>query len=157
MEAFGGVIRSPEVNRKPTTIADFDGDSRPEIGVAGGRSYSVYDPDRMSPVLWSQPTVDLSSNATGSSVFDFEGDGIAEVVYQDECMVRVCRGTDGEVLLEVENSSATIHEYPLVVDVDADGNSEIIIVANNQFPPCSSMPAKPPRLGRGPQRGIRLW
>ena len=51
------------------------------------------------------------------SIHDFEGDGIAEVVYQDECMVRVYRGTDGEVLLEVENSSATIHEYPLVVDV----------------------------------------
>jgi hypothetical protein len=118
----------------PPTIADFDGDSRPEIGVAGGRSYSVYDPDGMVPVLWSQPTVDLSSNATGSSVFDFEGDGIAEVVYQDECMMRVYRGTDGMVLLEIENSSATIHEYPLVVDVDADGNSEIIIVANNRTP-----------------------
>lgn len=119
----------------PPTVADFDADGKPEIGVAGGSSYSVYDPQRadLTPpyVLWSKATRDQSSNATGSSVFDFEGDGVAEVVYQDECFVRAYRGTDGNVLLQIPNSSATIHEYPLVADVDADGNSEIVIVANN--------------------------
>ena len=118
----------------PPTIADFDGDGQPEIGVAGANSYSVYDPTGDADVLWSQPTLDASSNATGSSVFDFEGDGSAEVVYQDECHVRVYRGTDGMVLFEEESSSATIHEYPLVVDIDADGNSEIVAVANNRSP-----------------------
>jgi len=116
----------------PPTIADFDGDGLPEIGVAGGASYGVYDPDGDVDILWSMPTTDQSSNATGSSVFDFEGDGIAEVVYQEECFLRVYRGTDGMVLLEIPNSSATIHEYPLVVDVDADGNSEIVVVANSR-------------------------
>ncbi len=114
----------------PPTIADFDGDGLPEIGVAGAMSYSVYDPDGPSDVLWSMATQDQSSNATGSSVFDFEGDGAAEVVYADECYMRVYRGTDGTVLVEIPSSSATIHEYPLVADVDADGNSEILIVAN---------------------------
>ena len=130
----------------PPTIADFDADARPEVGVAGGWSYSVYDffrtgEDVVQPVgdplpvagaifvKWSQATQDHSSNATGSSVFDFQGDGAAEVVYADECFMRVYSGTDGYVQLEVPNSSATIHEYPLVVDVDADGNSEILIVA----------------------------
>ncbi|MGB0680384.1 MAG: FG-GAP-like repeat-containing protein [Polyangiales bacterium] len=115
----------------PPTVADFDGDGLPEIGVAGAGSYSVYDPDGAQDVLWSKTTQDNSSNATGSSVFDFEGDGIAEVVYGDECFMRVYRGSDGEILLQIPSTSATIHEYPLVVDVDADGNSEIIIVANN--------------------------
>ncbi len=116
----------------PPTVADFDGDGRPEIGVAGAGSYSVYDPNSMTPVLWSRPTQDVSSNATGSSVFDFEGDGSAEVVYQDECYIWVYAGTDGTVLLQLPNTSATIHEYPLVVDVDADGNSEIVAVANDR-------------------------
>ncbi len=116
----------------PPTIADFDGDGLPEIGVAGARSYSVYDPDGAAPVLWSRPTQDVSSNATGSSVFDFEGDGSAEVVYQDECYIWVYAGSDGTVLLQLPSSSATIHEYPLVVDVDADGNSEIVAVANDR-------------------------
>lgn len=130
----------------PPTIADFDADARPEIGVAGGYAYSVYDINRPGEEIvqpagdptpadgalfrrWSVDTQDLSSNATGSSVFDFQGDGAAEVVYEDECYMRVYSGTDGYVQLEVPNSSATIHEYPLVVDVDADGNSEILIVA----------------------------
>ncbi len=131
----------------PPTIADFDADDRPEIGVAGGYSYSVYDinrpgeqivqPDGDPPpdpgalfVKWSSPTQDLSSNATGSSVFDFQGDGTAEVVYADECYLRVYSGADGTLELERPNRSATIHEYPLVVDVDGDGNSEILVVAN---------------------------
>ena len=32
-------------------------------------------------MLWSQRSQDMSSNVTGSSVFDFEGDGRAEAVY----------------------------------------------------------------------------
>ncbi len=116
----------------PPTVADFDGDGMPEIGVAGAGSYTVYDLGEDDGVLWSQPTQDFSSNTTGSSVFDFEGDGAAEVVYADECYMRVYRGTDGTVLLAVPNTSSTIHEYPLVADVDADGNSEIVIVANDR-------------------------
>src|SRR5690606_10463058 len=120
------------------TLADFDGDNLPEIGVAGATAYSVFDPDGPAPVLWSRDTKDFSSHATGSSVFDFEGDGVAEVIYGDECFVRVYRGTDGHVLLEIPNNTGTIHEYPLVADVDADGRSEILVVANNRNDLCSA-------------------
>jgi len=144
---FWGPVSIPGGGRGgPPTVADFDGDGRPEIGVAGGASYSVYDPDGAEPIRWSRETQDESSNATGSSVFDFEGDGVAEVVYCDECFMRVYRGIDGEVLLEIPNSSATINEYPLVVDVDGDGNSEIVVVANDSaartppFDRCFSRP-----------------
>ncbi|MGB1275949.1 MAG: hypothetical protein ACPG77_09385, partial [Nannocystaceae bacterium] len=146
----------------PPTISDFDGDGRPEVGIAGASRYIVYDFNRdaeeiVKPnnepdpaagaiyVRWLSPTQDQSSNATGSSVFDFQGDGAAEVVYADECFLRVYSGTDGTVQLELQNSSATIHEYPLVVDVDADGNSEIIAVAN-QFASCNT-PGYMPRQG----------
>lgn len=122
----------------PPTVADFDADGEPEIGIAGSSSYTVYELDGGALTeVWSKTTKDQSSNATGSSVFDFEGDGIAEVVYNDECFMRVYRGTDGggglagAPYLEIANTSATIHEYPIVVDVDADGNSEIVFVANN--------------------------
>ena len=130
----------------PPTIADFDGDGRPEIGVAGGHAYAVFDLNRpgeditgITPVpaanqlfqRWSKTTKDLSSNATGSSVFDFQGDGSAEVVYQDECNVWVYSGTDGRTQLQLPNTTGTIHEYPLVVDADGDGNSEILVVAND--------------------------
>ena len=116
--------------------------------MAGGASYSVYDLNRegeeiVKPdndpdpgageiyVRWSQSTQDQSSNATGSSVFDFQGDGVAEVVYADECYMRVYSGLDGTVLVEIESASATIHEYPLVVDVDGDGRFERIISSDD--------------------------
>ncbi len=148
----------------PPTIADFDGDGRPEIAAAGGSSYSVYDLAREDEELvvpmgdpmpalgsvyvrWSQTTQDQSSNATGSSVFDFQGDGIAEVVYADECYMRVYSGVDGTPILEEPNSSATIHEYPLVVDVDGDGNSEIVVVANDTANNCAAIEDYVPRHG----------
>ncbi|MGN6105220.1 MAG: FG-GAP-like repeat-containing protein [Kofleriaceae bacterium] len=149
----------------PPTIADFDGDGRPEIGVAGGHSYSVYDLARpgedttgITPtptpgsvfVRWSKATHDISSNASASSVFDFQGDGSAEVVYQDECNVWVYSGTDGRTQLQLPNTNGTIHEYPLVVDVDGDGNSEILVVANS-----SNAAADCP--GQTPTRGIYVY
>jgi len=150
----------------PPTIADFDGDGRPEIAVAGGSSYSVYDLNRMGEevvqpagnpppgagdvfVRWTSVTQDQSSNVTGSSVFDFQGDGIAEVIYQDECYLRVYAGDTGNVILEQQNSSATIHEYPIVVDVDDDGNSELLVVANdaNADTDCGDIPGYVTRRG----------
>lgn len=150
----------------PPTIADFDGDGRPEIAVAGGSSYSVYDLNRMGEMVvqpagdpppqagdiyvrWTSTTQDQSSNTTGSSVFDFQGDGISEVIYADECYLRVYAGDTGNIILEQENSSATIHEYPIVVDVDDDGNSELIVVANdaNADDDCGMIPGYTTRRG----------
>ncbi|GAF74015.1 unnamed protein product, partial [marine sediment metagenome] len=75
----------------------------------------------------------IRPSVTGSSVFDFDGDGSVEVVYGDQEFLRIYRATDGAVLFETPKSSTTAFELPLVVDVDADGNAEIIGVANDFF------------------------
>ncbi len=113
----------------PPTVADFDGDGSPEIGVAGAQRYVVLETN--GALKWESPTQDLSSNVTGSSVFDFDGDLSAEVVYRDELNLRVYRGSDGAVLFQVPMSSCTWFEYVLVADVDADGNAEMVAVAND--------------------------
>ncbi|MEM8609557.1 MAG: VCBS repeat-containing protein [Myxococcota bacterium] len=126
------------------TVADFDGDGRPEFAAAGRGNYAVYDLDctpageaafcgegSTNGILWSIGVQDLSSSVTGSSVFDFEGDGKAEVIYNDECTLYILAGEDGSRLLEMANSSRTAAEYPLIVDVDADGNSEFVVPAND--------------------------
>jgi len=119
----------------PPTIADFDADGIPEIASANGDAYSVFEytstPMPTVTVKWQSATQDLSSNHTGSSVFDFQGDGAAEVVYNDECYFRIYDGKDGTVLFEEKNSSATIHEYPVVVDADGDNNTEVVIGGND--------------------------
>src|SRR5439155_571777 len=73
----------------PPTIADFDGDGLPEIGVASQSAYSVWKPGK--GWIWSSETYDCSAN-TGSSVFDFEGKGQATVVYSDQCSFHVFDG-----------------------------------------------------------------
>jgi len=110
-------------------IADFDGDKKPEIGLAGGSKYAVFKGDT-GTVLWSTPTNDSSSYRTGSSVFDFEGDGKAEVVYRDQCYLRIYNGSDGKVLWETPATSGTVLDYPLIVDVDNNGRTEIITTSS---------------------------
>ena len=111
----------------PPTIADYDGDQAPEIGLVDAATYTVYEPD--GSVLWSAPVTDMSSHATGSLVFDFEGDGLPEVVYADELSLWVFDGRSGTVRLQdAAHNSRTLHEYPTVADIDGDGSAEIIVI-----------------------------
>ncbi|MFN8548733.1 MAG: FG-GAP-like repeat-containing protein [Candidatus Eisenbacteria bacterium] len=134
-----GPVEVPGAGGGAPTVADYDGDGLPEIGIAGFDDYTVFEND--GTVKWSSPVQDHSSYTTGSSVFDFDGDGSAEVVYRDETTLRIYRGSDGFVLYQIPMSSCTWHEYVLVADVDADGNAEIIAVANQN-------------CGVGPEQGI---
>ena len=139
----------------PPTIADFDGDGQPEIGTAGADFYVVMDlecdpadpsapiPDKCQDrgVLWASANQDCSSRATASSVFDFEGDGKAEMVYADEQSFKIHDGSNGAVLYQdTQHSSNTRIEMPIIVDVDNDGNAEAVVPAP-----------------RTPNRGIIVW
>ena len=158
LPAEGGAIAG---RGGPPTVGDFDGDGRRELAVAGGSRYTVFDLDcdiegETGPgceraaglprgVLWSRPSQDVSSNVTGSSVFDFDADGTAEVVYGDECFVRIYRGTDGEVLFSQAASSGTGYELPVIADVDGDFNSEIVVAMTSGV----ACPAEDPIYTRG--------
>lgn len=126
------------------TIADYDGDGEPEVGVVGLTRYVVYDPacgDASRPgvcatgrddgILWEQPIDENSCAIMGSTVFDFEGDGAAEAVYADECYVRVFRGVDGVVVWSHPRPSASWYEAPVVADVDGDGRGEMVVPAQS--------------------------
>jgi len=135
----------------PPNIADFDGDKVPEVAAAGSSQYIVYKyaGGNAFVKLWSAVTQDGSSQVTGSSVFDFDGDGRNEVVYNDEVYIRIypgvepdcqkmpkgplCDGnmTDAEVLFRDRNSSRTRTEYPVIADVDGDFKAEIVFPTNN--------------------------
>ncbi|NUQ75877.1 MAG: VCBS repeat-containing protein [Polyangiaceae bacterium] len=137
----------------PPTVADFDGDGQAEIGVAAANYYIVADLECLATPLpaqcsdpgirWKVANQDCSSRVTGSSVFDFDGDGKAEVVYNDEQFFRVFSGTDGAVLIQVANRSHTRLEMPIIADVDNDGNAEILFVENKH--------------SGGPSQGIRVY
>lgn len=127
----------------PPTVADFDGDGRLEIGTAGADYYVVADMDcdpafgevtvvcYDTGILWAEDNYDCSSRATASSVFDFEGDGAAEVIYADEENFRIFDGSTGTVLwTDATHGSHTRIEMPVIADVDNDGNAEVVIPEN---------------------------
>ncbi|MBK7579881.1 MAG: VCBS repeat-containing protein [Myxococcales bacterium] len=122
----------------PPTIADFNGDTVPDVALAGSIAYVIFDGKKLmdptapsnTTLLWQSITQDCSSAATGSSVFDFNGDGKAEAVYSDEIYLRVYDGATGNELWKTCNTTGTLIEYPVVADVDNDGQADIVVASN---------------------------
>lgn len=106
-------------------IGNFSGDDDLEVGTAGGDYYVVYNANGTE--LWKQETTDRSSHRTGSTIFDFNGDGKVEVIYNDEQKLRIYDGATGTVLWETANPSGTLWEYPVVANIDDDDSVEIIV------------------------------
>ncbi|MBW2464775.1 MAG: VCBS repeat-containing protein, partial [Deltaproteobacteria bacterium] len=139
---FGPITHPGMGSGGPPTIGDFDGDGRREIASAGAAGFAIFDLDCAAApigacasgttdgILWNVRSQDQSSNVTGSSVFDFEGDGRAEAVYGDECFLRVYDGETGDVLFSQSRSSCTWYENPVIADVDGDFNAEIVMGDN---------------------------
>ena len=98
---------------------------------------------------WARITEDDSSRVTGSTVFDFNGDGAAEIVYNDECFFRIYDGLTGAVLFKHNSPSRTRIENAVVADVDNDGNAEIAFVSNNDASSCSQ--------GNDHPNGLAVW
>jgi len=121
------------------TIAHFNNDEFPDVGLAGGIGYVVFDGALLMDALvtpdntriWYTQTQDCSSAQTGSSVFDFDGDGIAEVVYADETTLHIYAGPTGVELFGTCNTNGTLWEFPLVADVDNAGHADIVVASNS--------------------------
>jgi hypothetical protein len=132
----------------PPVIADFDGDGRMEFASPGVDKITVYDLDcatddsvdpkatncknpsgpNRNAILWQMPAHGAQS---GASVFDFDGDRRAEVVYADQCFMRIMDGETGEVQFSVPRSSVTRWDYPVIADVDGDTHTEIVTASND--------------------------
>ena len=109
----------------PPSVSDINNDGSAEIIIVTTNNISAI--DTQGTLLWEHPIQDYTSGATSASIFDFEGDGIKEVVYADEVFLWVFDGVTGEVKLQEDNhSSETCTEYPIVTDVDNDGSAEIV-------------------------------
>ncbi|MEO8875771.1 MAG: VCBS repeat-containing protein, partial [Polyangiaceae bacterium] len=101
-------------------------------------------------------THDCSSAATGSSLFDFNGDGNVEVAYADEFHLHVYDGKTGNEEYTICNTNGTLEENPVVADVDGDGQADLIVVSNAYAETCPD----PDTLGTGndpKESGIRIY
>lgn len=120
-------------------IADIDGNGKLNITfVSGNRLYAL--DENLNPLAGWEPGPDRglgwikinenTSGFTGTSVFDFNGDGAYEIVYRDEKYLYIISGKNGEILSSEQCNSRTSSEYPVVADVNGDGGTEICVVCN---------------------------
>ena len=119
-------------------ILDPDGNSIENMGMYALR----YDGTRpMGDRIVEKWTLSHSdrSGATGAVMFDFNQDGIAEIVYRDENTLRIIdgSGTEAVAINTFDNvRSSTGREYPIIADIDDDGQAEIIVTGwDTSFPP----------------------
>jgi len=105
-------------------VADLDGDSLPDISFVGHPWLYALRND-FTP-LWTNPVNDPSS-ITCTTVYDFCGTGTADVIYRSEEKLQVLDGAAGTVIWEDVCRSFTHVENPIVLDVDGDGKTEILI------------------------------
>ena len=69
-----------------------------------------------------------TSGYTSTTVFDFNNDKAVEIVYRDEAYLYIINGKTGSVFTQATCRSRTANDYPVVVDVDGDGSTEICVI-----------------------------
>jgi hypothetical protein len=165
----------PNVAGGPPVIADIDGDGRMEFASAGRDTLTVFDLDctprafnqqgcgggrgeqNAGGVVWEAPPT--QGVTSGIAVFDFNGDGRAEVVYADQCFMRVYDGLDGTVLFSTPRMSTTQWEYPVIADTDGDRQSELVTASNDNDPTvtCPDVDPQNEKVRFEPTHGITVW
>lgn len=105
-------------------------DSDPELEVSFISTPRIYCLDNNFSLKWTKPIVDFSA-VTCASVFDFCGDGSVDIVYRSGEKLTIFEGSDGSTKFEIPCASATHIESPLILDVDNDGQTEIVTTINS--------------------------
>ena len=133
-------------------VANIDAD--PELECTFMTGLSLYALDNELDLEWNNHNSfwEVSSGFTGTSVFDFDGDGQSEIIYRDEIDLYIIKGEDGSIRNQVSGSpcsSQTQNEYPIVADVDGDGETEIIVTCGDVPNTFGQYPATDSRRDKG--------
>ncbi len=109
-------------------VGDVDGDCVPEICIVFENELRVYKYNGSSILnpVHRIGTAEKSSR-TSPILFDFNQDGINEIVYRDQESLRIFNGITGTTIDSFAIESGTAYEFPIVADIDNDGQAEIIV------------------------------
>lgn len=119
----------------PTTIADLNGDGKPEV-VAASEKVTVFNAD--GSTRWStrfDKPGNFWSVSRGASVADLSGDGKPDLsLLNGRGLFKVLSGTDGATLFEFDASTVfkgplqSTSNAPIIADFDGDGQLDVFIV-----------------------------
>jgi uncharacterized repeat protein (TIGR02543 family) len=123
------------------TIGNIDTDNYPEIVfITNGSQPNMYalkyNPaggNNKISLKWSF-LVNNNTGYTGTTLFDFNQDRRNEIVYRDKTSLHIIDGSGSPAVIKdkFDNvSSGTLREFPVIADVDNDGQAEIIVTGWN--------------------------
>lgn len=103
-------------------VVDVDDDGEVEIGYGSTSHYTVLETD--GSVKWQLP----GSYWTGGAPFDFDDDGVLEIMLQNSSHLVFVDARDGTIVHETEfPSSHGTNRQAVLADADGDGSVEIIV------------------------------
>lgn len=117
------------------SIGDINGDCSAEIIITFCDTLRVYSYNGSSEleILYTIPIVE-ESGVTSVTLFDLNGDMSNEIIYRDESRMFIFNGLSGHIVAEYPIKSRTSLEYPIVADIDRDGEAEILVTGyTDQF------------------------
>ncbi len=122
LPAIANVYDEQTLNGKPSNL--------PEIIFNSGLRMHAFNLNNTAGPVWSMVTTD-GSGETGVTAFDLNGDGVLEIIYNDQDNIRVVNGNTAAPanIASFASGTATWMEHPVVVDVDNDGSAEFVCVS----------------------------
>ena len=132
-------------------IADIDNDGSMEVVIQNGSSdtynriqaYKYNTTNQTFTFIWGMhPDEDSFSNSF--TAFDFNLDGILELIICDQSTLKIVNGSGKSHLTHNDTipvytlgsfpfTETTIMQYPVIADVDADGSAEIVSVGSTKL------------------------
>ncbi|MBK7302371.1 MAG: gliding motility-associated C-terminal domain-containing protein [Saprospiraceae bacterium] len=114
----------------PATISKLNKNSNPSIIIAIEYRLQAYIYNGINTFksLWMINTQDTGAH-NGLTLFDFNNDGIEEILYRDETDLLVIDGSKPvpSLISKIPCLAATLGENPVVADLDNSGHSQICI------------------------------
>lgn len=145
------VINTSFSGKSIPMIDDIDNDGLLEVliqcGVSGSNekfhAYKYHPDTKTFSFLWGYVT-DEDSFSNGITSFDFNQDGLLELIICDQSTLRIVNGSGIShithhdtipvyVISSFPFSEITIMQYPVVVDADDDGHAEIVSVGSDKL------------------------
>ena len=116
-------------------VGNIHGDEYPEICYNGQRHMVAYSFNGSSFNLLFDMATNEGSGLATFTFFDFNLDGISELVYRDEQNLRImnCTGNYPTDIFTMPATSGTLIECPIVADVTGDGGADIVVTGSDHL------------------------